>query len=111
MNAFLTGSRVYGSPQADSDIDLVVRVDETTAGLLRLLSGNKDTVRFGKLNVILCTTDKEFAVWKLGTEQLRYARNAGNPPVDKYMAKEAFDHLRSLIGLLDEYRQAKEEDR
>lgn len=73
MNAFITGSRVYGIPREDSDIDLVVLVDETTRDNLRLLRDNHDAfkVTFGRLNLVLVTTTKEFEAWKQGTEELK----------------------------------------
>lgn len=40
MKAFLTGSRTYGTEQPDSDIDLVVFMDEQTKqGLLEAQGG------------------------------------------------------------------------
>ena len=50
----------------------------------------------------ICTTDEEFAVWKLGTAEMVYKRN----PLkgiwfDKAKAKAIFDKLREMIGIKD----------
>ena len=106
MNAFVTGSRAYGTIKPDSDIDLVIRIDHETAILLRKLSdqsmevGEKNTprpVRFGKLNLLLCESDEEWAVWRIGTTQMRLDIAA----FDKAAAKKNFDVLRNLCGLAD----------
>lgn len=83
MNAFITGSRAYGQPRADSDIDLVIRCDENTAQLLRQVCDNPDiegsageacnSIRFGKLNLLLCTNDRRFADFVVGTSELQDA--------------------------------------
>ena len=65
MNAFLTGSQVYGTPTESSDIDLVVLVDTTTKSFLE--KGNIPS-RFGTLNLILLTNPLEFEAWKAATE-------------------------------------------
>ena len=104
MFAFITGSRAYGNVKPFSDIDLVVRVDEATAQKLRNLSDTPQknecgyvVARFGRLNLILCETDVQFSIWKLGTEGLVYQKK----PSDKVVAKETFDVLRRIVGLPD----------
>ena len=82
MNAFLTGSRVYGRPREDSDWDLAVRCDKETAQRLAAVSDMESPdqsdseysatsacipVRFGVLNLLLCVTDESFAEFVLGT--------------------------------------------
>ena len=77
--AFLTGSRVYGEPRPDSDVDLVIRADaETIEALQKLLGrhmsdydGRSISLRCGDLNLHVCHTDKGFDLWKLGTRVLR----------------------------------------
>lgn len=71
----LTGSRVYGIPRDDSDIDLVLLVDPDTSDVLwEEAQGGKvsvpKSVRFGILNLILETSPAKFAAWKEGTEYL-----------------------------------------
>ena len=80
-NAFVTGSRVYGVPNADSDVDLVVLVDERDADILRRhaeeFRSSDDgcgrpgwyAIRFGRLNVILCD-QKRFDLWRGATDEL-----------------------------------------
>ena len=80
-HAFVTGSRVYGKPHADSDVDFVVRCSMYEAReLAELLEVNLEEsesyeeqsiqFRVGKLNLILCTTDKRFDAWAKGTGEL-----------------------------------------
>lgn len=107
MIAFITGSRAYGTVTPKSDIDLVVRTDDATATLLRKLSDKmlqfRDsndkqlTIKFGKLNLIVCTTDEQFAVWRLGTTQMKRT----GKKYDKEAAKEVFDVLREMVGIVD----------
>lgn len=67
MKAFLTGSQVYGKPEKDSDIDLVVYVDETTKQkLIDLSDTGKMPCMFGKLNLIFATNEEEYGAWLLG---------------------------------------------
>jgi len=108
MNAFLTGSRVYGAPRKDSDIDLVVRV---TPGLRCQLEELSDTpgkingitvIRFGRLNIIACDDDRQFAAWKFGTADLQLCRQFDGP-VAKEEAKKTFDQIRCALGISDEY--------
>lgn len=70
MKAFLTGSHVFGRPGPESDIDLCVLVDPILAAKLRDMSESTKTCRFGRLNLILCESDTEFAAWKMSTERL-----------------------------------------
>lgn len=80
MKALLTGSRAYGTPRTDSDVDVVLRV--TQAELDALLSAipaenvrkypENDSVSlwFNKLNLICITSDKYFQIWEDGTAAL-----------------------------------------
>lgn len=68
MNAFLTGSFVYGKHGIGSDIDLVVLVDsETYADLVRV---GGMPCRFGDLNLILTTDEQKFLKWAEVTHRL-----------------------------------------
>ena len=102
MEAFVTGSQVYGKPTADSDVDLVVRVTQQDLDLLRKFAsanlllddsyyGRPDSVslRFGKLNLICAITNEALETWKLGTETLKAKK-----PVDRSFAVELFRTLR-----------------
>lgn len=70
----LTGSRVYGTPKEDSDVDMILRVTRAEGTILEEVSGayrnpdypdTKDArpIRFGKLNIILCYTDAAYEGW------------------------------------------------
>jgi predicted nucleotidyltransferase len=67
MKAFLTGSHIYGNPTGDSDIDLVIRIED---GAFDQLLSQSDSgtlpLKFGKLNLIAARTDEDFAGWLLG---------------------------------------------
>ncbi len=64
--AFVTGSRAYGTPRADSDLDLVVRVSEAGADALRRMSDNGHgyPCRYGRLNLIIVTDDDQWIARK-----------------------------------------------
>lgn len=82
--SFLTGSRVYGYPTSESDIDLVVLV--TPEHLELMIKAAEETaelgssageryeegrsIRFGKLNLLCVTEEKHFEVWRDGTHKL-----------------------------------------
>jgi len=83
---FLTGSHAYGTPGADSDIDMVVWAEDEA--LRKLLVGSGYPVRFGKLNIIICDNEADWNIWVKGTEALK--RNA---PVDRETAVELFQAL------------------
>lgn len=97
MDAFISGSRAYGSPSKSADIDLVIKVSEETHQKLRKLAGvadkPQDPIRFGLLNLICLTTDEDMAVWKVGTEQM-----AQEKPVSRDHAIKILDKLRESIG-------------
>ena len=87
MNSFLTGSYAYGIPNDKSDVDIVVLLSVTHIKLLmkhadkvtnkeRAQTSDFDgtlssaSLRFGKLNLICCTTKEQYECWKEGTEEL-----------------------------------------
>jgi hypothetical protein len=81
MNAFLTGSRAYGTPRPDSDVDLCVLLSHDDLEALALqapqsngepASGDENdaSLRFGRLNVIAMTDPSRFAAWKEATVEL-----------------------------------------
>jgi predicted nucleotidyltransferase len=92
---FITGSVAYGTPTAESDIDLVVLMDTSTARRLNNMADAKqpdskiysDDVdiqfRFGKLNIIACYEPEVFQAWRKGTLELAHRR-----PVTRDDAKE-----------------------
>lgn len=107
--AFVTGSRAYGTPRPDSDIDLVCLLDEgdrivfeadvngdagdgteqelyESAGVIAL--------RFGKLNLLLCLDEDAYRTWEQGTRELRARK-----PVTRDEAVEHFRALRKAAAL------------
>lgn len=92
--AFITGSYAYGKPDRrlhQSDIDLVIFCDEETKALLRTHGGVK--MRFGKLQVIPCTNETEYAIWHEGTEKLKT-----EAPVMRERAVAVFEALEAEAG-------------
>ncbi len=91
MNAFVTGSRAYGTPTPESDIDLCVQV---TNAEMNLLAGLSDTVKgstpeslcFGKLNLLIFPEEWKFRVWRRVTDQL-----IAKKPVTREEAVAAFE--------------------
>lgn len=94
--AFLTGSRVYGTPTEDSDWDLVVLTTDATALALHDVfapdepASRQGSIKVGKLNLILITNLAEYGAWRAGTEQLK-----ARAPVTR---EEAIRTLRGLCG-------------
>lgn len=85
MESLLTGSRVYGTPTDESDIDVVCLMSHDEFHALLAMADNPDcetrpasgkasqSLRFGKLNLI-CVTPNEydkFTAWKDGTAHLK----------------------------------------
>lgn len=79
--AFLTGSRAYGTPSEDSDIDIAMLLSkEDLDALLKLCDGVDATspnpyqsgwsLRFGKLNLLCFDSEPEFKGWMKATELL-----------------------------------------
>jgi len=73
VNCFVTGSQVYGTPTpGKSDIDVVVLISpDDIIKLYDMDEVDQDehhcsadtSIRFGKLNLITCTTEEEFQAW------------------------------------------------
>ncbi len=88
---FITGSRAYGSPSENSDLDIVIRCDRFVAAVVESLIGKCSSdydhesvsVQCGKINLHLCTTDREYDRWKLGTRSCEVVA-----PVDRETAKK-----------------------
>ena len=118
MRSFVTGSQVYGSPDRDSDIDLVVLVTRQDLQLLRKLADSEDkekgassdagpcrpdylsaSLRFGLLNLLCVTDPVAFAVWQEGTIQLE---KLTPPAIDRQTAIDYFRRLRGHRGLYNE---------
>lgn len=79
IRSFVTGSHAYGQPNENSDIDIVMLLDENILHLLANQAGvciatdqyedkpQSASLRFGKLNIIAVTRREEFDAWFDGT--------------------------------------------
>lgn len=87
--AFITGSHAYGVPRPDSDIDLVVMLStkdritlaQQCPGLTQEECENYadpedsgQSLRFGKLNLIIPPSQASFEAWRAATEALEARR-------------------------------------
>ena len=100
LSAFLTGSRAYGTPTDKSDTDVVVLMDKQTAeAFLALADKQSEThtvynddcdtsLRFGKLNLIICYAYEVFEAWHRCTTELIKCR-----PVSRDEAKTVLQPL------------------
>ena len=74
--SFITGSYAYGIPRPESDLDVVMLVmDDPTLIALQALADSADgsggdSLRFGKLNLIIVASEAEWAQWRTGTQEL-----------------------------------------
>ncbi len=84
FSAILTGSRVYGKPTEDSDIDLVVLMSPEKGADLAALMGEGLN-----LNVIVETDPKQFEIWGVGTALL-----TAQAPVSRDTAVAVFAEMR-----------------
>lgn len=112
-NAFITGSRIYGEPNNDSDIDVVIKLNITdTDKIIRVLTsaGQKVTenrgdyagqtsIKIGALNLLVCHSDKTFFAWSTGTEMLKRERTIAGRPLSRERAIEVFSYLREKLGI------------
>ena len=108
MNAFMTGSHIYGTPTEDSDVDLVILMlpgdglDFANLFQAEIERGknNYPGAQFtqGKLNIILCTDIEQFEIWEQGTRELQ-----GRRPVAREEAKEHFAKLRAETSVPNEF--------
>lgn len=82
MNAFVTGSRAYGEPREDSDIDLCILVDRFPQAFEEHYqqdgSGGGDGLSFrvGEINFLMFFPCEQhvFAAWKEATDELEQRR-------------------------------------
>lgn len=99
----LTGSRCYGAPRPDSDIDLVVFAPPLSRALFALeeagigqgVDVNRASfpLRFGVLNLIVCKTAEAHDAWAQGTEALVEEARTSQAPVSRQRAVEVFAPL------------------
>jgi hypothetical protein len=95
----LTGSRVYGTPRDDSDLDLCILVSDDEYNQF-LVTADRDpdgdrvagsecgtaewsrrtrSFRFGRLNVLVTTSRKMYEAWQKATDELRTAHSIIGP--------------------------------
>jgi predicted nucleotidyltransferase len=107
MSAFVTGSRFYGTPKWDSDVDLVVYMDRPSAiVLLQVLKESKlevtqgscettnesTSVKISGLNLILVHSEAEYTKWLRSRGILKAIK-----PVKKETAIAIHDVFRGII--------------
>lgn len=115
MSAFQTGSRVYGKPREDSDWDLVVKIPQARAEaflatlppeVVKVQTGEygartgQVTLRFGSLNLILCTNRETYDAWWAATQMASNLALA-NGPLEKAEAVQLFRDEFSRRGIED----------
>ena len=96
--AFITGSRIYGTPSNRSDMDLVIYPTKKDLELLGTLADDTDgsassefpscSLRYGRLNLICAKNDDWFLAWWKGTQEL-----IAQKPVTRQTAVETFTRL------------------
>lgn len=97
-SAFAIGSRVYGEPRQDSDLDLVIYCDEETAKLLyyrgKCKSRDSETgsysLQFGDLNLIVCTKPIVYQCWLNGFKECMRLFNRTGRKLTRSMAEGIF---------------------
>lgn len=91
--AFITGSRAYGTPRPDSDIDLVIKCSHDDLVLLNSFGGKSTwnpnnvsaNLHFDNLNIIAISSDIVYEAWRLTNEELLKRK-----PVTRETAKTEF---------------------
>ena len=84
MNAFLTGSQVYGTPRQDSDLDVCILVaDPDICSAIAAVSdpgdGSMGSLVFGRLNLNLFCGEAQFRAWRDATDEMKMEKAAGRP--------------------------------
>jgi len=90
MKAYLTGSRAYGTPRDDSDIDLVIACDAKTLGTLWEFNEGGKGLRYGKLNLVAFNLDDAEEVARYDRWKIAHDKLAAAAPVTKEVAIEMF---------------------
>ena len=96
--AFITGSRAYGTPHEDSDLDLVVFTDTQT--ILKMLefigdehqlnyqTPNSTQFTVGGLNFIMTNDYAIYRAWLDGTKVLKTKAPVSRETAIKYLSKK-----------------------
>ena len=110
MKCFLTGSRIYGTPTEDSDLDMVVLADDDMFDRLRAMYAHENdvdrqyekdslSIRVGSLNMIVVKTELSFLAWKHAKDALVQEVELTGRPVTRDRAVEAHKSYRRVCGL------------
>lgn len=104
MNAFLTGSRIYGtSINEDTDVDVVIFVDQYTASILIENSDlGKGPCKYGKLNLIITTEPEQYAGWLLAKVKCQLCKNENPNNFDRDTAIAIHNKIRDEYKLLSD---------
>lgn len=122
--AFVTGSRKYGVPHENSDLDLVVMVSKEDFPLLSSVADHKPNgiddnghphydddaghpFRFGRLNLLVCDEPDQWSNWKDGTDALARRALSGER-IDREKAKSTFRNLIAQRAIQRAIQRSKE---
>jgi len=109
---FITGSHAYGDPRPDSDIDLVININDSELKDFLIDCSeeeNNSVCRFGNLNLVICD-DEQYDTWKHVTEQLKLEADSSGVGIPKAKAKPRFLKALKDKGLLNTYERISLED-
>jgi hypothetical protein len=100
---FLSGSRAYGVPREDSDVDIVMLLPHRVGSVLRAMSDEVPSCRFGKLNLILFSADSDEGVyffhdWRKTTEELVLRKPVTRDEAIKAFQKAGFKSKHYTVG-------------
>ena len=114
MKSFPTGSYVYGLPTEESDIDIVVMMEDGDADDFDRFCGEAGldnhgdvdypgglSYKSGKFNMIVVDNDQDWQVWKDGTEECIEAMVKNRGGLERSAACEIFTKHRAKAGLGD----------
>lgn len=94
---FITGSHAYGTPNENSDVDLVVLMDESVMHNIKDLleipridpkTGYPNPIYAGNLNIIAVHTDLEYDAWQNATNYLKSRRPVSREFAIAYIKEE-----------------------
>lgn len=73
MKPFITGSRAYGTPTAESDVDLVIppMISQDQHTIVKLSDNLDIPIKYGNLNLIIAPTEEAFWLWWKCTKELK----------------------------------------
>ena len=95
MEAFITGSRAYGTAKPDSDLDLCVLMDDPT--MEDLVAEYGWPIKIGSLNIIPCTSELEMLAWRKAREVCIAGSKSG--PLTKEAVIEIHEAWRKQYGV------------